>query len=224
MTQQYTGAAWTTEPGAIVFLKKDESSFTDDEVTALLNGGMNTMNGITAAAAPHTGAMIAFIPATEFLIELMLPDGEALEELHCTVLFLGEAADIDDEMRADILEVVGNVAERQPIIVGNIFSFNVFNPNGAEPCVVAGISGEDLLDARESVVSVLEDIDAKYPMQHMPWIPHITLQYDKDPRRLLTDELMSKTGPIIFDRIRVAFGNTITDFPLGGMSSGYNVG
>lgn len=217
---QFTGAAWTTEPGAIVFLPDDVNAvgFTDEEVFNLLTGGIE--DGIVAAATSdvHTGAMIALVPTLDDVLELQAaagPNAEPLEELHCTLLFLGEASEIDDDTRDAILAFVEEIAERQPVVIANIFGFNVWNPNGPEPCVVAAVSGADLDDVSDTVIQTLEDADIEYPDNHKPWVPHVTLAYDSDPVALLTDDLLSKTGPVTFDRIRVAFGGVTTDFPLG---------
>ena len=204
---ELTGAPWTVEPGAIVFLPEPTEGFTDDEIAALFTGTL------TAAGEPHAGAMIALVPATEDMRELELEGGEPLDKLHTTVFFLGAADEIDDDARLAILTVVEDLAQRQPVVLGDVFGFSVWNPTGPERCVVADVNGEDLADCYDSVAAALDDIEFAYPDQHEPYRPHITLMYDVTE---IPDELLTKTGPITYDRLRVAFGGVVTDVPLGG--------
>lgn len=220
-----TGAPWTPEPDAIVFLPDTANvGFTTDEAYAFLSGGTEAVTALrdtlTAAAGdPHTSAMIAFIPSGEDVVELLVEDGEPIDQLHTTAYFLGIADEINDETRAALIAAVEEVVRNQPVIIGNVFAFSVFNPEGPEPCLVASVGGVDLEDAWASLGEAIEDVGFELPPQHLPWVPHITLAYDEDPRRLLTDELMEKTGPITYDRVRIAFAGVNTDIPL---SSGYN--
>lgn len=207
-TPTFTGAAWTTEPGAIVFLPDAREGFTEQEIYSLFSGTA----GLTAAAAVHTGAMIALVPATEDVIELVQPDGEPLGELHVTVFFLGESSQITTDEVDAIHAVVADLATRQPTVVADLFGFSVWNPDDPDPCVVADVNGAELQDVYDSIETLLDEIDFGYPPQHVPWRPHITLMYGTTE---IPDELLTRTGLISFDRIRVAFGGVVTDYPLG---------
>jgi hypothetical protein len=52
------------------------------------------------------------------------------------------------------------------------------------------------------------------PGQHRPWVPHITLAYTDD--HYVVADLVDRCGPVKFDRLRVAFGEDVTDLPFGG--------
>jgi 2'-5' RNA ligase len=231
VTQEITGSPATPTPGSIVFFPNPNLvGFTYDEALAFLSGdetviwpsSMNRpMTDLTAAAGSppeqHTGAMIALVPATEDVLELQQSIdpkvAEPLSELHCTILFLGEAALLGDDEKQAILDMMEQIASVQPVVVGNIFGFNVWNPD-AEPCVVAALSGSDLEDACMSICEVMDDAEIEIPDQHEPWVPHITLAYTPNPLDVMTDDLLSKTGPVTFDRIRVAYAGVVHDFPL----------
>ena len=210
-TPQFTGAPWTTEPGAIVFIDEPKTGFTDEEIARLFTG-----TATLTAAGPdeaHTGAMIALVPTSEDMFELVLPDGEPIEQLHTTLYFLGEADDITDDEQEAIHAAVADLALRQPAVAGDIFGFSIWNPAGPDPCLVADVNGDELADCFESVTAALDDVEFEYPEQHEPWRPHITLKY----RTLdIPVEVLAKTGPITYDRLRVAFGGVATDYPLGG--------
>lgn len=209
-----------TEPGAIEFLPPVKTGWTHEEAYALLMGRMPYIDVIVAAADVHTGAMIAYVPSSDDLAELVIDeeDAEPLEQLHCTAMFLGEADEYDDEMRTRVHEAIRAFAERQPVVRGDVFGYSVWNPDG-EACLVADVGGIDLEDAQNALCELCDDLEMGIPDQHVPWRPHITLAYAEDPRILMTDELMTKTGPITFDRVRVAFGGVVTDYPLGAVTA-----
>lgn len=210
----------TPEPGAIVFIDVPEitTGYTDDEIQVLFT---SSAQGFTAAADAQTGAMIAFIPSDDDLERFVLVNYEPISELHITVLFLGKAATIDDQSRADLLDAVADFASRQPAFTADAFAVAAFNPSGENPCLVVQLSGPDLADARESLVITADDADAfdvlPLPEQHEPWIPHMTLAYDDQPLRLVTDDLLTMLpSPVVVSKVRVAFAGEVHDFPLGG--------
>lgn len=174
---------------------------------------------LTAAATEqHTGAMIALVPSLEDVYELQraVPSdvAEPLEQLHCTLLFLGEADDFDEDTKDAILGYAEELAERQPVVLANVFGFNVWNPDSPKTCVVAALGGDDLEDCLDSVIATLDEADIEYADQRAPWVPHMTLAYTSNPVSVLTSELLEQTGPVVFDRLRVAFAGVTHDFPL----------
>lgn len=120
-------------------------------------------------------------------------------------------------------------AQRGPL-EANIFAHSVFNPNGDkgfEPASVYLFDGGADRNAIEALASevgwrVRDAIgDVWYPEQHSPYIPHVTAGYDVPVANL------TYTGPVEFDRLRVALGDRVTDYPLGGgpiVASGINNG
>jgi len=109
-------------------------------------------------------------------------------------------------------------AQRGPLDA-SIFSFAVFNPNGDngnDPAAVYLLDGSGDREAiewlRNDVVTRVRNAigDVNFPQQHQPFVPHITAGYNVDLSQL------TYTGPVTFDRIRVAIGDDVTDYPLGG--------
>ncbi|GGZ73260.1 ADP-ribosyltransferase [Streptomyces echinoruber] len=180
---------------------------------------------VTAAAAAHTGAMIALLPAQEDAQRLALADGEPPEELHCTLMFLGEADDWSTEQREALVAMVREYAPRQPV-AAHAFGVAHWNPHGDDPVWVWNMSdhregrhpsGPDLQDARIAALYAVEDAhDAstlpEIPVQHSPWQPHVTAVYDTAPERF--HDLVQQVGPVVFDRLRVAFAGEHVDIPL----------
>lgn len=168
---------------------------------------------LTAAAVPasgsYSGAMVALIPAEDDAADLAVDGGEPVDQLHCTLLFLGDAADLDDETRADIVDQCRVIAAGWDPVEADGFAVAMFNPHGDEPCVVLGLSGADLAAFYDQVS---EAVDAS-PEQHRPWIPHLTLAYTDDAG--LVPEVTDRCGLVMFDRLRVAYGDEHIDIPLG---------
>ncbi|MFJ4469575.1 phage minor head protein [Streptomyces sp. NPDC089424] len=178
----------------------------------------------TAAATEHTGAMIALVPSQEDVERLALEDGEPAEELHCTLWFLGKAADWGEDQRRELID---GVRARAANLAGPVhaaaFGVNHWNPASPDPAWVWAIgdnpdADEDaptLHEARAVAQDALEDghNNPDLPRQHTPWVAHTTGAYTTDtwPLEAMADRL----GPLTFDRIRVAFGGEATDFPLG---------
>lgn len=174
----------------------------------------------------HTGAMIALVPADPEA--LALDGGEPVEELHTTLFYLGDAADIPPELRAAIL---AEVEDRVSLnwsgpIEAQAFGASIWNPNGDEPSLVLNIGGPLLApirdDIRQAIINAPDNIDGDRPdwemaEQHQPWAAHLCLAYD-DPDRLMErmPDALVEAGPVVFDRVRVAFADEVHDFKLGG--------
>src|SRR5690348_11253679 len=191
---------------------------TDDEVNSVLNGDYSPL-GLTAAAAPteHTGAMIALLPTEEDMTRLVVPGGEEDEELHLTLIYLGEAAKIPPVTRERIIAAITECAKRVPILDADGFGVATFNEQNGEKetCVVLLVSGDEVATAKRELCQDIESImhDAYgMPEQHQPWIPHVTLAYSDDTS--LASAVSDREGPIRFDHVRIAFGEEVTDIPL----------
>jgi hypothetical protein len=109
-------------------------------------------------------------------------------------------------------------AQRGPL-TADVFAHAIFNPNGDhgfDPATVYLFDGNEDRFAIEALAGDvcyrLRDAvgDVTFPDQHTPYVPHVTAGYNLDPN------LLTYTGPVEFDRLRVAIGEDTTDYPLGG--------
>lgn len=205
----------TTDVTALTDVENSVMSVTDTEE--------DTGTEVAAALEPvptgNTGAMVALVPSQGNIDRLAAPDGEHPDELHCTVCYLGEAADVSDDAFEAIMEAVVAFSEDfSSPVVGEGFNVGLFNPHrdDRETCVVLGLSGNALGEAHGSLMARLlerlEEVSQEIPDQHSPWIPHVTLAYTDDHARV--GELADRTGDITFDRIRVAIGDDVYDVSL----------
>lgn len=177
---------------------------------------------LTAAAQTQTGAMIALAPSVEDAYRLEV--GEPAEDLHATLVYLGDDANLTPDQRAAILEWATQAAAAFYPIVLNGFAISAFNPADPEKdtAVVLGLSGgtdgmgSDLMALRDQADGHAREVigSAGYPAQHEPYAPHVTLAYTDDPE--IRTQLDHLTGaPVTFDHLRVAFGGDVYDIPLG---------
>lgn len=170
---------------------------------------------LIAAAEVHTGAMIALVPSADDAQRLALEGFEAPEQLHLTLVYLGDAVDFSDEARERIVDIVKRYAA-DPITT-RAFAVNVFNPDGEEPALVLGVGnagGADLEALRSNIYSAVRGAGGfQVAENHTPWVPHVTLAYSEHPHELVT-QAAERVGPVTFDRVRVAFGSETTDVPL----------
>jgi len=169
----------------------------------------------------HQGAMIALMPTEEDARRLAFKGGEAADELHCTLMYLGPDASVFDEAaRQEIIGAMMLLAADLPPITAKIFGAAHWNAGGDSPSWVwsvgDGPEGPCLEDAhglaRECMYMCPGSI--LVPEQHTPWVAHVCAQYSDD--LTLVKELEKKLGPVTFDRIRVSFGDEDTDIPLSG--------
>lgn len=161
-----------------------------------------------------TGAMIALVPTAADAQRLAVDGGEPVDQLHLTLAYLGDAANMDPQRRQEITAAVMGGFAGLPPVTADAFAVSVFNPDGdpGDTCIVLGLSGGCLDDLREMVLDALAGTSLMLPEQHSPFIPHITLTYSKDYAQVA--QLVDRIGPVTFDRLRIAFAGQNTDIPL----------
>jgi 2'-5' RNA ligase len=174
-----------------------------------------------APPAPvHRGGMLALVPSDPDA--LAVPDGDPAEELHLTLAYLGDDVSV---LSGDQTAAVHSLAQTLARIAGpsdggylgaRVFGHAAFNPDGGtdgttDPCAVYLIGDAEGVSAlRDSAVAGLrEALGADLPTQHDPFVPHVTAGYGVDAGTL------SATGPVQFDRVRVALAGDVTDYPIG---------
>ena len=182
---------------------------------------MTTTNDetLTAAADVLEGAMIALVPSEADIARLAVQGGEAPDQLHLTLLYLGNAVDLEDVDRQRLLGWAETFAAGWDAIGAEAFASAWFNPTGDEPCLVMLHSGPDLAEFYETVLADVSELVDLPEDLHAPWIPHTTLIYTADDAMQYSDTFVDvgreRVGPVTFDRLRLAFGGEVTDFGLG---------
>lgn len=191
------------------------------------NGGTEdaTRSQILRAQVDHTGAMVALVPSEVDAQHLAIDGGELVDDLHLTLFYLGDAKDISPADRKAVVGAVKAVVARRSVAAmpGQVFGAALWNPQGDEPAWVLNVGDPQERSAGQDSLAVLRRAvgDAlaygvpglRMPRQHSPWSAHVCLAYGADSTD--AEEMAQRVGPVTFDRIRVAFGGTVTDIPLG---------
>ena len=179
----------------------------------------NAQDELVAAGDHSDTGMIALVPTVGNAERLMFDGGEYGEDLHCTVLYLGDIGAYPEDAFSDMVAELSEIAdEAYGPVVADGFNVSLFNPHNVErdTCVTLGLSGSGLHDIcrkiRERVLGRMASKSVAIPEQHDPWIPHVTLAYSDD--HSLVEALADRTGDITFDRIRLAMGDENYDFDL----------
>jgi hypothetical protein len=170
---------------------------------------------MVAAAEVQTGAMVAALPAAGHAARLAVGGGEPAEQLHMTGLYLGDAADWTPEEQAALVEAARAYAATVEPFTADGFALSLFNPDkpDVDTCVVLGLSGDAVAEFHAGLDAAFEPFAECMPEQREPRVAHLTLQYTDDPG--VVETLLNRCGPVVFDRLRVAFAGSNIDIPFG---------
>ena len=165
---------------------------------------------MSAMAEELRAGMVALVPdeRSRAALALAADSAEPPEDLHLTLMYLGDdAVDMPNERRLALLKTASTAAELIEPVTVRAFAHATFNPDGnagRTPCAVYLIGDSDLLDGLRAMFSDFNDGG------HAPYIPHVTAGYG------LAAADLDYTGPVTFDAVRVALGETSTDIALTG--------
>jgi 2'-5' RNA ligase len=166
------------------------------------------------------GGMIALVPANPR--RFAVSGGDRAESMHLTLVFLGEDVSNLPEVQAEGLKAAGaRIASQQGPNEARVTGHAVWNMDHAEdPAAVYEIQNSPVLDDlnRMACGASRDVLGMLLPKQHEPFRPHVTAGYG------IGTEAMKTSGPVTFDRVRVALGTEITDYPLTGGETGDAIG
>ena len=165
----------------------------------------------------HAGVMVAFFLKPSEAQQLVLTNGEPIDDLHCTVTFLGDKESLGDIDK--LKQIVANYAQSATALQGTTSGIARFTPSdssdGLAP-IVALVNVLGLHDFRRALVNVLED--AGYQVaKNFEYIPHITLIY-ADPSKTIPIDHVDNI-PLQFDTLWLAIGDDRYAFPLNRSTS-----
>lgn len=192
-----------------------------DETPADDSGGEMTAGryGITAATLEEarTMGMIALVPSEADAARLAVEGDTAIpaEELHVTLAFLGPGEPwLDSPEGVRVTALAEAIAADIGPITGRIWATATANPDSDDPTAVY-LVGDDtgrLAEVAGGVHLALSDLGDMVPVQHSPWVAHISTSYGTGD----TTGMAEAGTEVVLDRIRVSFADTVTDFPLTG--------
>lgn len=162
----------------------------------------------------QTGAMIALLPSAEDAARLALAGGETPDELHLTLVYLGDVSSWDLQAQATVVQRVTEMTAGMRAVVADVFGAALWNPAGTSPAVVLNVGGDCLEDVQAQALGCLYEWPSpvELPEQHEPWSPHVCVAYTDQLSTL--GQAVALVGSVVFDRVRVAFGGQYADLPL----------
>ncbi|QZE10434.1 RNA ligase [Mycobacterium phage ScoobyDoobyDoo] len=163
----------------------------------------------SAEQSKKTGGMVALYPRQSDLEQLVVddPNAEPIEDLHMTVIFLGE--DVTGQDPTELITQLDYIASNYDPIDAQVFAHALFNPQGEEPCAVYLVG--DNIDIVDFYTDMKKFVDERYPgskEQHPVYTPHITAGYNIPIQKLRF------TGPIVLDRIGLRWPGHDQDWNL----------
>lgn len=188
-----------------------------------VNGMPYSFGGIRLADAEEakaSGGMIALYPRPDFAQMLSVPGGEPEDDMHLTLVFLGD--DVSTIDPGALGAVLGRIADSYvEEISARVFGHALFNPDGAEgrdPCGVYLVGhSPELAQLHRDVREAAENAPFPIPEQHDPWCPHMTASYASQMDG--TPLVGEYTGEVIFDRLGLALAGNTQFFPFVGVTS-----
>lgn len=127
------------------------------------------------AEADTSGVMICLVPPRDLLEKLALaddPDAEPVDQMHITMAYLGDGADLD---RPTVEQAVEEWAVRWGPLTGRIGGYGIFL-NNEDKVLVALIDAPGLEKAREDLIDTLAAHGIVAADDH-GYTPHLTLKY-----------------------------------------------
>lgn len=152
------------------------------------------------------GCMIALYPPPDMAETLAVDGGLTPAELHVTVAYCGNAADIDGQA---LRKVVTDLAARKPITAQ--FSGHARFTGGDKDVIVALVDSADLEDLRRDTLQALRERGIDPPRDH-GYVAHCTITY-LDPDEPSPLERL-EARPVEFTALSAVHGTDRTDSPL----------
>lgn len=158
--------------------------------------------------------MVALVPDEQSALKLAhySPDATPTDELHLTIRYLGPTVEWTVPDQAKLFEAMTDFGSTGAPS-GTPWAVASLNPDTENACVAYIVGGLELTQVHDKVNNKINSLDltTQMPIQHSPWVPHITLGYGLKPQSVST----APTGTIItFDRLRISFSESYRDIIL----------
>jgi hypothetical protein len=136
---------------------------------------ITTPVGRAYKTADHDGAMVAVRIPLVSAKQIAVPGGEPAEDLHVTLVYLGDADQIDSDARKRLHDALARVCAHEGPIEGTVRGYGRFR-NGEEDALWAGFDSPELPELRHKVLQACRDAGVEPAGDH-GFTPHITLAY-----------------------------------------------
>jgi 2'-5' RNA ligase len=133
--------------------------------------------------ADYDGIMVAIVPPKSVGRKLLVEEGEPLEALHVTLVYLGDSSEYTRDQMKELGPLVRAWARTQKPLTARIGGAGTFH-NVGEHVLWASVDIPGGGGVRHSLSELLEEHGYNVRNDH-GWTPHITLKYHKHPVRFL---------------------------------------
>lgn len=220
----YPWDSWYTRTAKLLPKPTTKDAMTSGDLSA--GGLLAPQQGVrrryrrVAKAGEHTGAAVMLYPSLADAQALAVPGGEPPDELHVTLVFLGDASEIDEPTRQAILDTVRTWSEFDPFTLALEPKLAIFHGDrdgdGKDPLIAKVEPTQTFLRARELLVGMLRRRGAPIDTTFTDYKPHLTLAYvptgDADPVGA------PKLDTLTLGEVVVAFGDDVHPFRLGAVA------
>lgn len=161
------------------------------------------------------GVMVAFYPTPEQAQALAMDGGEPVNDLHCTLAYLGHAEDLTDEQVTAIHDICGQAAAGCAPLDGEFGGIGRFTAEGSpdgDP-VYASVDVPGLAALRTQICEALTDAGVPVAGEH-GFTPHTTLAYI-DPTAPMPAHRLEPV-PATFSALSVVVGPDRADYEMTG--------
>jgi 2'-5' RNA ligase len=133
--------------------------------------------GEVSKAVTHDGVMVALRlpPAAAGRLALGTSGAEAAEDLHVTLVYLGDSDELDPNALGRLHDGLSALAARTPPVSGRVTGYGRFT-NDEEDVLWAGLDAPDLAELRHEVLQEARGAGLEPAGDH-GWTPHVTLAY-----------------------------------------------
>jgi 2'-5' RNA ligase len=162
------------------------------------------------------GVMLAWKPRKFERKRIHVPEGTPKDEIHLTLVYLGDLADFDQEQQRTIIGVATEVAQKHKAIHGEINGIGRFfteNEDG-ENAVWLGGDFPGLRELREDLVDGLRGAGIEWEDSFPDYKPHITVGYV--PADAPTPGFTINPYETCIDNVTVYFGGLEYEIELDG--------
>jgi 2'-5' RNA ligase len=134
---------------------------------------------IIMKGANHSGAMMAIYIPKDVAEKISIEDGESAEDLHITLFYFGENADLSDVDRNKITSVMRKIASDCRSFRVSSDKTKTFPEKDGEMPFVALVDSAELMSLRKDLADSLDSAGVAYS-KDFDYTPHITIKYLHD--------------------------------------------
>lgn len=158
--------------------------------------------------------MLALYPPVSVADEIAgviepLPNATPSDELHVTLLYLGETEGLDRARLETALQIFAN---HRPVLTGRLNGTGRFSGDEERYPFYANFDSNDLAAFREGLVQLLAGIGVESASEH-GFTPHMTLAYL--PQGTATPDVVLPSEPFTIDTVSLSWGTERVDYALG---------